>query len=118
MNGDLMNKLDELQQEELNNRLSEADHVPVHLLPGSQSPAAKAPVAAEDELAINFVFLLCFPPYVASPIPFHPLDAPLTVISYITYYCTISNYSAWGVTRDLDAEFCPQPKGAGPKLGL
>ncbi|KAF5321698.1 hypothetical protein D9619_000323 [Psilocybe cf. subviscida] len=46
---ELMNELDELQQDELNNRLNEADHVPVHLPPGSRSPAAKAPVAAEDD---------------------------------------------------------------------
>jgi charged multivesicular body protein 4 len=45
----LKDELDELEQDELNTRLSGADHVPVHLPPGSRSPAAKAPVAAEDD---------------------------------------------------------------------
>ncbi|KAF8192554.1 Snf7-domain-containing protein [Pholiota molesta] len=49
---ELANELEELQQEELNNRLSEADHVPVHLPPGSvRAPVAqtRTPVAVEDD---------------------------------------------------------------------
>ncbi|KAF8913852.1 Snf7-domain-containing protein [Gymnopilus junonius] len=47
-------ELEELQQEELNNRLSEADHVPVHLPPTSRVAEdsfaeTRTPVAVEDD---------------------------------------------------------------------
>jgi len=48
---ELNEELEELQQEELNNRLNEADHAPVHLPPGSSRVQEKTrtPVAVEDD---------------------------------------------------------------------
>ncbi|KIM46235.1 hypothetical protein M413DRAFT_308279 [Hebeloma cylindrosporum] len=47
---ELKAELDELQQDELNNRLNEADHVPVHLPPGSvRAPEETTRTAVEDD---------------------------------------------------------------------
>lgn len=46
---DLKLELEELEQEELNNRLSEADHAPVHLPPGARVEEKRTPVATEDD---------------------------------------------------------------------
>ncbi|TFK28787.1 vacuolar-sorting protein SNF7 [Coprinopsis marcescibilis] len=47
---ELITELEELEQEELNNRLSEADHAPVHL-PPSAAARDKQPAIAEDDEA-------------------------------------------------------------------
>ncbi|KDR83792.1 hypothetical protein GALMADRAFT_236176 [Galerina marginata CBS 339.88] len=46
-------ELEELQQEELNNRLNEADHAPVHLPPGSRvaEDKTRTPAVEDDEEA-------------------------------------------------------------------
>ncbi|KJA30028.1 hypothetical protein HYPSUDRAFT_32070 [Hypholoma sublateritium FD-334 SS-4] len=49
---ELARELDQLQEDELNSRLNEADHVPVHLPPGSiRAPVTetRTPVAVEDD---------------------------------------------------------------------
>jgi len=46
---ELKAELEELEQDELNTRLSEADHVPVHLPPGARVEEKRTPVATEDD---------------------------------------------------------------------
>lgn len=47
---ELANELEDLQQDELNSRLNEADHVPVHLPPGSvRAPVTETRTAVADD---------------------------------------------------------------------
>jgi len=46
---ELTAELDELQQDVLNERLSEADHAPVHLPPGSRVEESRAPAKAVED---------------------------------------------------------------------